>query len=180
MINQSQKNQRKNHNWRLTSISLLLVLISCSFKNESQVFEVLIEKNGEKQLTLVFKNISDKKYLLPSNILLTGDILKFENASNVDFTGVMVDRVYPHHIDKKSVNFDIFLENDCYLNDTVNYRVILPNHSFILKYNVYDHYASLKIGEHYTIQYELKIDEEYSNYCPLIWHGILQSNKIEF
>ncbi len=164
----------------MLTILPLLFLISCSFKGQSGHIVVSIEKEDKNQITLVFKNISKKKYILPINTLLTGDILKFKNSPEVNFNGTMVDRVYPHHFDIEAIDFDEFTENECYLNDTVNYRVILPNHSFSLQYNVLDNYEGLEKGKNYMIEYRFNIDKEYSDYCPLILNGIIKSNTFVF
>lgn len=158
-------------------LTILPFLFYCSFKGQNDDIVVNIEKEGKNQIILVFKNTSQKKYILP-NILLSGNILKFKNAPEVNFNGTMVDREYPHHFDKEAIDFDEFTEKECYLNDTVNYRVVLPNHSFSLKYNVNDNYEGLNEGKNYMIQYRFNIDKEYSDYCPLILNGTIESNTI--
>ena len=163
---------------------LFIIFLSCATTSSvNTIKEIDVNLSADKEvITLSFKNVSDKKVILPKSALLIGRIFQFENSPEISYDGILVHSTELWGIiDTTGIDMEKEIEKNCKsISKSNNYPVLLPNESFVLKYNILENYSGFISDKVYKITYAYNIESLYSDYCPLIKTGKLKSNQITF
>jgi len=154
--------------------ALLIFIPAHSIANNRICLDVKI-RSVKGLINISIKNNCNQKYIIPTSILLSGNIFFFENSPEINFNGIIPEKEIPQMFDQKYIE----MEKNCNLDNDNNYKVLYPKETTLFLYDIRLKY-NIEKNRKYKIFYLFEISKKYKNFCPLIWTGIMKSNRIVY